>query len=87
MENAICPVLVVPVASGVVNFKILMFSIRNIPNALEKYNFLRKIIKHKDSELVVHGKEVDNAIAYLTDSINYFDHQIKDDSVITSNLF
>lgn len=89
IEKAEHPVLIIPQATTIVNFKRIMFPVRNIPNALEKYNFLRTIIKHNNSELIVFGveKKVDNAINNLTDSINYFNNQMKDDNVINSTFF
>ncbi|NJO24537.1 MAG: universal stress protein [Bacteroidia bacterium] len=83
------PVLIIPQDSTISNFKKIMFPVRNIPNPLEKYDFLRKIIKQNDSELIVFGVDIkkENSINHLTDSVNYFNHQMKDDNVITSTYF
>lgn len=90
VEKAKCPVLIIPLATAISEFKQIMFPVRNIPNALGKYTFLRKIIDVNKSNLVVFGVDdasVHEAINHLMESVNYFNHSIKDDDVTTTTCF
>lgn len=48
-----CPVLTVPPSKKWVDFKTILFPIRPIAEGVEKYDFLRKIIRHNNTSIKV----------------------------------
>jgi nucleotide-binding universal stress UspA family protein len=48
-----CPVLTVPLGKKWVDFKTILFPIRPIAEGVEKYDFLRKIIRHNNTSIKV----------------------------------
>ncbi|RDB06708.1 universal stress protein [Runella aurantiaca] len=55
LKNAPCPVLTVPSRKQWLRFKSVLFPVRPVVNALEKYEFARKIIQKNDAKLIVMG--------------------------------
>jgi nucleotide-binding universal stress UspA family protein len=60
VKRAPCPVLTVPPTGKWESFSKILFPIRNTDGALEKYDFLRKIIQKNKSVLVVLGLQDEN---------------------------
>jgi len=55
VKNADCPVLMVPPERKWESFKKVLFPLRAIPSALEKYEFLRKVVSTGDMKLKILG--------------------------------
>lgn len=55
VKNSPCIVLTIPGSQTWLEFKKIFFPIRMVPNALEKYNIIRPIIKKNNSTLVIAG--------------------------------
>lgn len=55
VKHAPCPVLTVPPNGKWESFSKILFPVRNVDGALEKYTFLRKIIRHNQAILLVLG--------------------------------
>ncbi|AEI49921.1 universal stress protein [Runella slithyformis] len=55
LKNAPCPVLTVPPHRQWLQFKNILFPVRPVVNALEKYGFARKIIERNQARLIVLG--------------------------------
>lgn len=69
LKHAPCPVLTVPPHHKWENFRKILFPVRPIANALEKYEVARSIIRKNDAELIVMGLlEIDSP--YTFDSLN-----------------
>ena len=55
VKTATCPVLTVPNAQVWTQFRTILFPIRPVPNALDKYDMARKIIRKNDAHLTALG--------------------------------
>ena len=55
VKNAPCPVMTIPGTRTWTNFKKILFPIRMIPNALDKYDVLRPIVRKNNSTLLITG--------------------------------
>lgn len=55
VRHAPCPVMTIPGGNPWIAFKKILFPVRMIPNALEKYEMIRDIIRKNDSSLLVAG--------------------------------
>lgn len=55
LKNAPCPVLTIPPHREWLQFKNILFPVRPVVNALEKYDFARKIIQRNNAQLIVMG--------------------------------
>lgn len=55
VKNAPCPVLTLPGTQQWLDFKKILFPIRMVPNALDKYEYVRPIIRKNNSTLLVVG--------------------------------
>ncbi len=89
VKNATCPVLTVPGNWEKTDFEKILFPIRLVPDALDKYFFTRPIIEKNNSELILLGlteKEKPGKlpeIALLMDQIKY---QLHIDNVVFQSL-
>lgn len=90
VEIATCPVLVIPQQCHINKFENVLFPVRDIPNALEKYNFLRKIIRKNNTHLNVLGvgyaNKPDN-INPLIEQVNTLVFEVVDDEIASSVSF
>jgi len=59
VKNADCPVLMVPPEKKWESFKKVLFPLRVIPSALEKYEFLRTVVNPGDMKLKILGLAAD----------------------------
>jgi len=55
VKNAPCPVMTLPGTQAWTNFKKILFPVRMIPNALDKYDVLRPIVRKNNSTLFIAG--------------------------------
>lgn len=55
VKNAPCPVLSIPGEKQKIDFKKIVFPVRQLPEALDKYDFVKPIIEKNNSELLVLG--------------------------------
>ncbi len=84
VKNAPCPVLTIPGNWEKTDFEKVLFPIRLIPNAIDKYFYARPIIEKNDSELFLLGlSEMENQgdIKELTLIIDRLKIQLRNDNV------
>jgi nucleotide-binding universal stress UspA family protein len=84
VKNAPCPVLTIPGNWEKTDFEKVLFPIRMIPNAIDKYFYARPIIEKNDSELFLLGlSEMKNHedIKELTLIIDRLKMQLRNDNV------
>ncbi|GCC50125.1 universal stress protein [Chryseotalea sanaruensis] len=55
VKNAPCPVMTIPGTQQWLDFKKILFPIRMVPHALDKYEYVRPIIRKNSSTLLVAG--------------------------------
>ncbi|MBK5277602.1 MAG: universal stress protein [Bacteroidia bacterium] len=85
VKNSPCPVMTIPGTNQWIDFKKILFPVRMVPHALEKYEMIRPIIRMNDSSLLIAGivKKNDSTgfveMKALVDSIR---KKIMDDDVI-----
>lgn len=60
VKSAVCPVLTIPSQKKWESFKKILFPVRPILSALEKYDFIRKIIRKNDATLKILGLATDH---------------------------
>ncbi|MBB5438165.1 nucleotide-binding universal stress UspA family protein [Pedobacter sp. AK017] len=87
-EKATCPVLTVPLSSKTLTFKKVMFPVRNIANALEKYTFLLEFIRKGTTELLVYGifSDQDSHTQDIENKITNFVQQVRQDGITISSM-
>jgi nucleotide-binding universal stress UspA family protein len=85
VKNSPCPVMTIPGTNTWLDFKKILFPIRMIPNALEKYDVIRPIIRKNGSSLLVMGvirKNEDSEMTEMTELVDTIQKQLNDDQVI-----
>lgn len=90
VEIATCPVLLIPKQCHVNKFENVLFPVRDIPNALEKYDFLRKIIRKNNTHLNVLGvgyASKPDSINPLMEQVNSLIFEVIDDDISSSVSF
>ena len=70
VKNAQCPVLTIPGNWQKTNFKKVLFPIRLVQGALEKYTLARPIIEMNNSELLILGLSEKNNLADKVEIVN-----------------
>lgn len=55
VKNAPCPVMTIPGSQQWLDFKKILFPVRMVPHALDKYEYVRPIIRKNNSKLLVAG--------------------------------
>jgi len=55
VKNAACPVMTIPGANRWMDFRKILFPIRMVPNALDKYDIVRPIIRKNGSSVLIAG--------------------------------
>ncbi|MDH4091215.1 MAG: universal stress protein [Cyclobacteriaceae bacterium] len=55
VKNAPCPVMTIPGTRTWIDFKNILFPIRMVPNALDKYEVIRPIVRKNSSSLLIAG--------------------------------
>lgn len=84
IKLATCPVLTIPPNQKWTGFSRILFPIRDVPNALDKYQYLRKIIRKNQAKLIVLGIVKSPAaenIQSIQRSISYLDLELQKDGV------
>jgi len=84
VKHASCPVLTIPGNWNRTEFKKVVFPIRLLPGAIEKYDYARPIIEKNKSSLLIVGlaeRENSQSIHDLADMVNQFKLQLNDDKV------
>ncbi|MCW3092337.1 MAG: UspA protein [Ferruginibacter sp.] len=61
IKNAVCPVLTIPEKKKYESFKKILFPVRPVPHALQKYDFVQKMVSKDDATLKVLGLARDGA--------------------------
>lgn len=55
VKNVICPILIVPITSSKVDFTSILYPVRNMDGMVEKYDYIRPIIRRNDSYIRLLG--------------------------------
>jgi len=89
VKRADCPVLTIPPQKKWNSFKKILFPVRPIPSALEKYDFVRKIIRKNDATLKVLGlaEDYDKDVDFLKELASQLNERLRDDEVESSTYF
>ncbi|GAB3550062.1 hypothetical protein GCM10027577_28590 [Spirosoma fluminis] len=90
IKSAPCPVLTVPDNYQMAMFHRILFPVRPIPNAIDKYEFARKIIRRDSIELTVLALTVPDevvSIDQLEDSLIDLDKRLAQDGIKSQILF
>ncbi len=86
VKYAPCPVLSVPPSRKWERFSTIVFPVRDVPNPLEKYDFLRKIIRKNQATLIALGlnenKEA-HKMQQLDTNVRQLESQLRLDDVQT----
>lgn len=85
VKNAPCPVLTMPGHNQWLDFKKILFPVRIVPNALDKYEVIRPIIRKNGSSLLVAGVVKKNdqvGFAEMKTLVDSVRKQIEEDDVI-----
>lgn len=89
VKNATCPVLTVPGDWQKTEFGKILFPIRLIPGALDKYSFARPIIEKNKSELILLGladKKKPDEVYQIAGLMDKFKYQLHNDNVVFQPL-
>lgn len=84
IKRSTCPVLTIPPNQKWNGFSKILFPVRDVANALDKYQYLRKIIHKNKAKLIVLGivkSPAAKSIQSIQHSINYLDQELKKDGV------
>ena len=86
IRYASCPVLTVPPTGKWTSFSRILFPVRDIPGALEKYDFLRKIIRNNPDKTVLYvlglpGTNRPSSENWVEESIIALNSRLHDDGV------
>jgi nucleotide-binding universal stress UspA family protein len=89
VKNSVCPVLTIPPEKKWESFKKILFPVRPIPFAIEKYDFVRKIIRKNDAKLKILGlaSDYEKEVDVLKDLAAQLKEKLKDDEVEASAYF
>lgn len=85
VKNAPCPVLTIPGTNSWKDFRKILFPIRMIPNALDKYDVVRPIIRNNGSSVLIAGIVGDNDTSSLMEMkalTDYVKVTMEEDEVI-----
>ena len=85
VKNASCPVMTIPGYNQWLDFKKILFPVRLIPHALDKYDFIRPVIRKNGASLLIAGLAQRNDPAGLNEMNALVDHlmsKIAEDDVI-----
>lgn len=90
IEAAPCPVLTVPKRQSLTEFKEVLFPVRPITGALEKYDFVKKIIHNDKAHLTVLGlinEEESGQTNLFTESITDLEIRLLQDKINADMVF
>lgn len=86
VKHAPCPVLTVPPGQQWLSFSKILFPVRDTNSALEKYSFLRQIIRHNKAMLLVLGipdSGKSDAVNWVESKIRQLKTELSDDDVMS----
>jgi nucleotide-binding universal stress UspA family protein len=84
IKHSPCPVMTIPAEGDWITFKKILFPVRYIPDALEKYDYIRPIIRKNDSILYILGLTKDKPNDQVIDIfalVNQLDDELREDQV------
>lgn len=89
VKNSDCPVLTIPVEKKWQSFKKILFPVRAIPSALEKYDFIRKIIRKNEASIKILGlaTDYDKEVDLMKNLAMQMKEKLRDDEVRASTYF
>ncbi|GAB4020728.1 universal stress protein [Spirosoma migulaei] len=90
IQEAVCPVLTVPGHQKWANFKRILFPVRPVPGALDKYEFARQLIQKNTAELTVlalSAPEEVISIRQLQEEIIVLNTKLAQDGVGSQTVF
>ncbi len=90
VETASCPVLTVPKRQPLTEFKEVLFPVRPVTGALEKYDFVKKIIHNDKAHLTVLGlinEEESGQTNLFTESITDLEIRLLQDKINADMVF
>jgi nucleotide-binding universal stress UspA family protein len=90
IKRCSCPVITVPEVSGWPEFRRILFPVRLIPSALEKYETIRPVIKKNNATLIVLGlnpSDLDHRDPELISFVRRFRKRLFDDDVSYDILY
>ncbi len=85
VKHAPCPVLTIPPGKKWLTFAKILFPVRDTKAALEKYSFLRRIIRHNKATLHVLGipdSGKSDAVDWVAKKIEELKTELEDDAVV-----
>lgn len=85
VKNSPCPVLTIPGSNTWIDFKKILFPIRMVPNALDKYDVVRPIIQKNGSSMTIAGivkKNDATGFIEMKELLNTVHSKITEDNVI-----
>jgi nucleotide-binding universal stress UspA family protein len=90
IKTAACPVLTVPDRSEWTTFNRILFPVRPVPGALEKYDFARLLTQQSHAELIVlalYAPDEVISLGQLQDEIAILHKQLAEDGIQSRTLF
>lgn len=85
VKHAPCPVMTIPGTSQWLAFNTILFPVRLVPNALDKYEIVRPVIRKNKSTLLVTGfvdpSEGKHSLDEMKQLVNSLNSKIKEDGV------
>lgn len=85
VKNAPCPVLTIPGSSSWKEFKKILFPVRMVPNAFDKYEVVRPIIEKNGSSLLIAGilkLKFPAGFSEMREHVDHFKNKVVQDNVI-----
>jgi nucleotide-binding universal stress UspA family protein len=85
VKNASCPVMTIPDAGPYVDFKRILFPIRMVANALDKYHMIRPIVAKNNSTMIVAGvveKTDEEGTLQIQSIVDSISEEISEDGVV-----
>jgi nucleotide-binding universal stress UspA family protein len=85
VKNSPCPVMTIPGTNTWIDFKKILFPIRMVPNALDKYHVVRPIIRRNGSSLLIAGivkKSEPESVIKMREFVDSVKVKIEEDEVI-----
>ena len=90
VKHSRCPVLTVPPNKEWLSFRKILFPVRMIPEALDKYDLIRPIIKKNNSTLIVLGlshKDDGHKISGVVELVERLNDKLREDEVTSETIY
>jgi nucleotide-binding universal stress UspA family protein len=85
VKHAACPVMTIPGTNRWIQFRRILFPVRLIGHALEKYDMIRPIIQRNGSSLIIAGiikRNDHDGISEMEKLVNIVEKKMNDDEVV-----